>query len=371
MRILIVPSWYPTEESPISGIFFKELAEAMAREGHEVAVSVINISRKNKGNSSSHRLVNGVHEFRFDKRNITPGLKAGMNLQKKNIAKKVYKEIKEEFGVPDIIHLESCEMLEVAGALSDMFGCKLAYTEHLSNVLRAEATDSLYERFKACLIKASVNIAISEVFAEKMRNAGMNPVVIPNGIETSSFGLSEPGNTFTVKAIGSLRKIKRYDVLIEAFAKFVKLGATAASDARLVIGGKGEDEAALKELAKNLEIEERVTFVGEVAKKDVPDFYLDANVFVCSSDTETFSVVTAEALCSGVPVVATRCGGPDGMINDDNGILVEVGSADEMADALMTISMRDYDREDISAAAKAKFDYAGVVAEHIAAYGKY
>lgn len=365
MKILIIPSWYPSEAEPIKGIFFKELAEALASAGNEVGVLYINVSRQVKQEGMKYALVNGVHEYRYNKKNRTPGIKAGMKLQRKKSAEKAFAEVAGKFGKPDIIHLESCDMIDVAEICADGFGCPIAYTEHLSNVLTSTPGSELYDKFKHTLERSTAAIAISKVFADKMTEAGASPVIIPNGIDTSQFEVSAP-DELVVKALGSLRTIKRYDVLVEAFAK-----ACSSIDAKLILGGKGSEEANLKAMVKALGIEDKVAFVGEVAKKDVPDFYKDASIFVCSSDTETFSVVTAEALCAGVPVVATRCGGPEGMIDETNGILVDTGDSDQMAEAIIKIAeaMDKYDRKEIAAAARQKFDYESVVAAHMKVYG--
>lgn len=367
MRILIVPSWYPSEAEPIKGIFFKELAEALASAGIEVGVLYINVARSVKKEGMQYNIVNGVHEYRYNKKNRTPGIKAGMRLQRRSAEQKAYEEVRKGFGKPDVIHLESCDMIDAAEICADGFGCPIIYTEHLSNVLTSNPGSELHDKFEYTLSKSACAIAISEVFARKMREAGAEPVIIPNGIDTSNFSIAEP-EALVIKALGSLRNIKRYDVLIEAFAL-----VAAKINARLVIGGRGSEEAKLRAQAVNLGIEEKVTFAGEVAKSDVPDFYRDASIFVCSSDTETFSVVTAEALCSGVPIVATRCGGPEGMIDPSNGILVDTGDSQQMAAALVEIaeSMDKYNRKEIAASARKKYDYASVVAAHMSVYGKY
>jgi glycosyltransferase involved in cell wall biosynthesis len=57
-------------------------------------------------------------------------------------------------------------------------------------------------------------------------------------------------------------------------------------------------------------------------------------VFALTSDTETFGVVLAEALALGVPVISTRCGGPNDIVNATNGLLVPPGDVEAMAQAL-------------------------------------
>ena len=59
---------------------------------------------------------------------------------------------------------------------------------------------------------------------------------------------------------------------------------------------------------------------------------------IINSNFETFSVVTGEALASGKPVIATRCGGPEAFITPENGVLIPVGNDDALRDAMVRIA---------------------------------
>ncbi|MBN1637201.1 MAG: glycosyltransferase, partial [Deltaproteobacteria bacterium] len=68
-----------------------------------------------------------------------------------------------------------------------------------------------------------------------------------------------------------------------------------------------------------------------------------ANVFVLSSDYETFGIVLIEALACGLPIIATTSGGPECIANDINGILVEPRNIDQLASA-MSLTKDHYSR---------------------------
>ncbi len=86
----------------------------------------------------------------------------------------------------------------------------------------------------------------------------------------------------------------------------------------------------LQELSRDLGIERNVTFLG--LRADVSRILNNLDVFVLSSDTEGFSIACIEAMACGVPVVATRSGGPEQILEGKAGLLVP--TADPAALAL-------------------------------------
>jgi len=64
---------------------------------------------------------------------------------------------------------------------------------------------------------------------------------------------------------------------------------------------------------------------------------LDADCFVLPSRYETFGVVLIEALASGLPLIATKCGGPEDIVNCGNGVLVEIDNVELLAEAMRAL----------------------------------
>ena len=108
------------------------------------------------------------------------------------------------------------------------------------------------------------------------------------------FGLED--NLFVIIGVGRLNPIKKFDLLIEAFAKVHQI----KSKSILIIAGDGEEKDRLIHLAKKLGIEESVRFLGNIA--DVTKLYCAADVLAVTSDTESSSLVAIEAQACG-----TRC----------------------------------------------------------------
>ena len=131
-----------------------------------------------------------------------------------------------------------------------------------------------------------------------------------------------------ILTVGSLKAQKNQALLLQAFAQI------EADDACLMLLGIGRQETALRELAADLEIENRVIFAG--FRPDPTPFYCTADLFVLSSDYEGFGNVIVEALAYGTSVVSTDCpSGPSEILEAGRfGFLTPVGDVDAMAEAI-------------------------------------
>jgi len=124
---------------------------------------------------------------------------------------------------------------------------------------------------------------------------------------------------------------KNISLLFEAFSRLP--GALAQID--LVTAGAGRPPEDYWAMVADLGLHARVRHVPRPETAELVALYQQATVFALSSDEEGLGVVILEAMASGVPVVATRCGGPDGIITDGkDGFLVPLDNAAAMADRL-------------------------------------
>jgi glycosyltransferase involved in cell wall biosynthesis len=133
--------------------------------------------------------------------------------------------------------------------------------------------------------------------------------------------------------VGRLAEEKHIDVLIRAFAK---LGTDL--DATLEIVGDGELMNHLKRLARELGVEERVTFAGHVSEEELKAAYTNATVFAIPSEAELQSIATMEAMASGLPVVAANAMALPHLVHDgENGYLFEPQDVEELTARLTTV----------------------------------
>lgn len=165
--------------------------------------------------------------------------------------------------------------------------------------------------------------------------ASHKDAVIPNAIFNETvYTLSPPAERKKVIcAAGRLIRLKRFDILIDAFAEI----ADRIPDYRLFIFGEGEEKSELENQIKYLGLSDRVILAG--ADPNAVKFINYACAFVLSSDLEGMPNALLEAMAMGVPCISTRCElGPEELIeNGVNGILTDVGNTEQLSNAMLTI----------------------------------
>lgn len=157
--------------------------------------------------------------------------------------------------------------------------------------------------------------------------------LVENGVDLARFAGGaraprEPGPT-RFAFVGRLVDWKAVDLLLEALARVLKL-----CDATLDIFGNGVERQALEELAARLSILDRVFFRGFVAHAELPARLARMDALVLPSLRECGGAVVLEAMALGMPVIATKWGGPLDYLDDSCGILIEPRNREYMIGAL-------------------------------------
>lgn len=135
----------------------------------------------------------------------------------------------------------------------------------------------------------------------------------------------ERAHRIVLGGVGRLSPEKGYDLLLRAMVDI--------PDCSLIILGEGPEREALTELARELEIADRVEMPGWVEPPWPSHYRFD--ILVAPSRFEGFGLVAVEAMLAGIPVVASRLGGFEEIILDDQiGVLVEPENPDALADAI-------------------------------------
>ena len=144
-------------------------------------------------------------------------------------------------------------------------------------------------------------------------------------------------NKKTIIAVSRLNKVKRIDLLINSLYEINK-----DYDVQLVIIGDGPEENKLKNLTRELNLEENVHFLG--FRDDVIQWMINSDIFVTASQVEGSPNSLIEAVCLGIPSIATDCPtGPKEILNNgEQGILIPIDSQKHMVDA-MRLLIEDQD----------------------------
>lgn len=133
--------------------------------------------------------------------------------------------------------------------------------------------------------------------------------------------------------LGRVNKEKRLDIFVKSVPEVLK-----EIDATFLIVGDGNAMSSLKNLARSLDVEKEIIFYGKVSEEDKPKMYQLADVFAISSPAELQSIVTLEALASGLPVVSCNvCALPELVHDNENGCLFSLEDYCQMAQGIVKI----------------------------------
>ena len=362
-RILVIPSWYP----PDGGYFFKEHSEAIQKMGWQVDLLV-------------NRLVGVRKLFQAGPSALRPyrvGEESGLRVirsaclklpgsEKYNIGNwarrtsRMYRRYEKQFGRPGLLLVHSVTWAGYAAYLINReHGIPYVIVEHRSFfVWSTERARQMVKPFYLPLFEKAYGHCEKLILVSESLRKGIGALVpstkkrimvIPNMIrEDLFFPPSEPrkSDPFLFIWAGRLEHVKGVDLLLEA----IKL-LSAQTDKRFLIrlAGKGSLREELEQQAKKLGISDRVRFLGRLSREEMQEEMQGANCFVLPTRYEAFGVVLIEAMATGLPVIATRSGGPDSIVTRENGLLIERENAEDLATAMLQMmeNISDYSAEEI------------------------
>lgn len=373
IHILILPSWYPDHSNDVKGIFFREQALALKMSGFDVGVIVPQLKSlrgllegSNNASKNIFEIDEGIPTYRDEIYLFIPKLDCSSYFFYKTLAKQMVNSYINKHGKPDLIHAH-CAIYAgiVATEIGGEKGIPVVITEHSSGFAR-----NLYSKFKLKLAhdafsRANEVIAVSPKLSELLLGnhivLNKNITFIPNMVGDGFFYAGEKikNKPFKFLNLALISENKGQRDLINAFSLIIQKGI----DAELWLGGDGEKIQELKLQVKELGLDQYIKFLGFVEPSLVPALLRQIDVLVISSHYETFGVVAAEALMSGVPVISTKCGGPECMIGPNDGLLVPIKDPVKMFDAMvkMVDAIETFKPLEISQRANERFSKKAVV----------
>lgn len=354
MKVLFVTRGFPSDKDPMSGNYEAVQAKALAAKGCQV--SVLTIYRKSlfcsflNWGKISFRKVDDVNVYESSCPFFSIKFIRMINkyMRKRAFRYAFEKYVKYE-GLPEIVHAHIISCAYYVTFIKDKYHLPFVITEHWTKTNVTEIPQWL-RTLSDAYHKADKVICVSQALADSLkRNFQIESIVINNMVSNLFFQTSKKNrndNTFKFIACGAFRenRNKGFDILVEAFAKG-RFPKTVCLD----IVGDGPDRPSIENKIIQNNLSDQIHLLGLKTPDEVSDLLCNSDCFVLSSRLETFSIVVIEAMAKGLPVIATRCGGPETFLLPEHGILVEKENIEELADAMnyMLGHFSEYDSQKI------------------------
>jgi glycosyltransferase involved in cell wall biosynthesis len=367
--VFVIPSWYPSEIDPVSGIFIKNQVEAIRRYTDYIPIVALwgqcdeNLPLNRLGRllpwlrnyqkqENSKRFVESGVSYIFHKTfSWSHRLPFGGAERILDSVRRSLKQAIDQSGRIDLIHAYvSYPAGFIASVLSRETGIPYMITEFMGPFpfpVHCERSGRPRKEIRDALIGSHRNIVLSEYLRHRFVELGFDePTIIPFSVNTELFAVDRKANDI-IEVVTCSRMVVQKGVfdLLQAFEAAVKVNPRL----RLTMIGDGEALPDLKRLTDKKGLSARLRFTGALNNREVAKIFSKSHFFVLASHFDTFGVVFIEALSSGLPIVGTKCGGPESFIGNQHGLLVNVTDIAQLSDALveMAANYEKYDGQKI------------------------
>ncbi|MDP4151675.1 MAG: glycosyltransferase [Bacteroidota bacterium] len=404
-KILLLPSYFPSKAAPIVGSQIQEQAELLAEDFDIVVLYCL------PGIGWRRHLWNRLTSpFKpYPARSCTSNLLTGKlrvrgnyyfqsarNSEKRNEYWKVraytslFEDLLREGWKPDLIHARGHESGGVvAGALKEKFRIPFVLTENVAFVFDDHFSGYKMAAYKGVINRADVILYVSTYLMRitLLHGLGLKSEhrVVGNWIDENRFAplpslpdsprsKSAPATDdgrFRIFTTGYNSYIKDFITFFRAIRQLIDRGH---QDIRAIIAvtyyWSQENKDELPALAASQGIADYCEFVYQIPREEMPRYYNDCDVYVCTSLTETFGIASAEALFCGKPVISTDNGGASDFIDRRNGMVVGLRDHVAIADAILSIKNKQiaFDPAALRASVLDKFGARGFLDRHADAY---
>lgn len=361
MKILFVTSWYPGENQPHLGIFVREHARSVQHAGNQVLVLALTLYKSTgffRRIRNSYTDSSGMQVIHIELHTILKDLLYHLpHLQ--------YQFIKKHITADDKVDIVHSHVVYPAGIwgkkLADRLSVPHILTEHWSRLNDFSKSINFAEGRRAYADAAAI-LPVSQFL--KKRILSVVPElpddkfqVIGNVVDPTIFNYRQQNTdeitTLTFCAVATWQHKKIPDKLPELF-----IDALASLQQKLQVklqviivgGGNRVDELKSRCLEKGLPSR----FTGFLTKEEIAAQLQQSDFFVHASSIETFSIVVAEALACGVPVISSDTGALPELINEQNGILCN-NTAEAWEKGISSALEKKFDRKEIATALSQRF----------------
>ena len=331
-----ITNWYPSPENPREAIWIKRHIDALAThiESHYVLHLEVKISsrfsfRRYDAQSTTQRIL----EFPSQKWRIIEIISAALL---------TYYLIKLRANRYDLMTVHvAYPNLTYWHMLKRWFNVPTVISEHWSayHFHFGVKNPAKLVRIKRIFRQGTPVIAVSDSLLSDISTfsgARFQGYVVPNVVERTFFSFEAGERRERFFMASKWKTPKKPLVILEAFKLFLE----DDPHLDLVVGGYGEDADKIRRFIDDNNLGSRITLVGVLSPEEMANLYRSCLAFLHCSDYETFSVVCAEALCCGTPVVASAVGGITEFVASTDGVLVDENSVNAWLDALKLFMSR-------------------------------
>ena len=374
MNILLLSRGYTPKEAPLWGCFEIQQAEALKNAGHNVVVACVDDRLIAKDRFLRCLDLPGIKKLKvkgipvFSSFILPRRVAMLLGFRFYNMLynwqfNRLYKIIEKEHGRPDVIYSHYMRVNFYAASLHEKYHIPAVGVEHWSELNKPVVDKHVIALGEKTYCRLDKVIAVSQPLSANIeRMFRVKPEVVSNIIDIDYVKTARKiskNKIIKITTISRLVPQKRIDILLRALAKV----CFADFKWELTVVGSGPLEKELKALNKELGLTDKVHFVGQKSHEEICQILAESDFFALASQYETFGVVFVEAMSFGLPVIGTRCGGPEMIINENNGLLVPSGDVEAMADALkyMVGNYANYSAEAIMKEAKDKYSPEAIV----------
>jgi glycosyltransferase involved in cell wall biosynthesis len=340
-KILVIPSWYPVHEHDPKGIFFRDQANLMTSD-HDLLVlygvkKTLSLKRFFFNICTFRKYYprfQGIPELPANRAFHYPFLKQKQFRKNKNFSMMLngylfhFEKLIKQGWKPDMIHAQATYPAGIIAAeIHKKYAIPYMITEHQVFLLHGYS-GKIIRKIKDALEHAKKVASISKDKTRfiLMHNILCDPVLVGNLVDEEFFRIipnagKEP--IFTVLIVASSSYLKD----LYTFYRAMKIVLDQGLRIRIIVAGQGtwgDLKEEYRKFAEDLGILEHIVYQDIVKREDMPALYNSADVFVLTSIAEGLPVSVLEALACGIPVVSTRCGGVEDIIDDENGVLVPI-----------------------------------------------
>jgi glycosyltransferase involved in cell wall biosynthesis len=348
--VAVIPAWYPGPGRPLEGVFVRDHARAAARD-NDVAVFV-NDERpppRRRLFAVEEAVEDGLRTFRIRHSSVsqlgTAGWLSGILV--------ALNRLRREGRRVDLLHAHVHGAAWTAMLVGGTARLPYVVSEHSSEFAHGGLPSGRLRRARISFRRAAVVCPVSDYLRSRIESQGIEADfrVVPNPVDTDLFGpAAPPPGPPRMITVGSLQPAKGLPQLLEALRDL-------RGDFALDVVGDGPQRAEYEGLARAAGLADRVVFHGLQPKPVVAAIMREASFFVQPSLGETFSVVVAEAMSCGLPVVATDVGGIPELVDEQTALLVEPGNPEALRGAIerMLDGHADYARDELRARAVGRY----------------